>query len=66
MTSAAGSSLATRHSLAGLQKVERDARILGKLSDEIVIILVRANPKPDDKIAMLLRSSTIIMIADPY
>ena len=38
---------------------------LPELVNEIVVLLVRADPKPDDKIVMPLRDGTI-MIADSH
>jgi hypothetical protein len=33
--------------------------------DEVVVVFVRADPKPDDEIAVFLRNSAIV-IADSY
>jgi hypothetical protein len=38
---------------------------LPELVNEIVVVLVRADPKPDDQIAVLLRNSAIV-ISDSY
>src|SRR6266576_792401 len=35
--------------------------VLAQLSDEIVVFLVRANPKPDREIAVSLRKSAIVI-----
>jgi hypothetical protein len=43
----------------------RGARILAKLSNQIVVVFVRADPEPDDDIAMLLCNSAT-MIADSH
>ena len=43
------------------RNVVRGARTLAKLSDEIIVIFVRADPKPDDEIAMLLSNSAIVI-----
>ena len=51
--------------LTEARNAARGVRILAKLSDEIVIVFVRADPKPDDEIAMLLGNSTI-MVADSH
>ncbi len=47
------------------RNVVRGARTLAKLSDEIIVIFVRADPKPDDEIAVLLCNSAV-MIADSH
>ena len=39
----------------------RGARTLAKLSDEIIVIFVRADPKPDDEITVSLRNSAIVI-----
>ena len=41
----------------------RGARILAKLSHEIVVVFVCTDPKPDDEIAVLLGNSAMV-IAD--
>ena len=43
----------------------RGARRLAKLSDQTIVVFVRADPKPDDEIAVFLRNSAIV-IADSY
>ena len=43
----------------------RVANRLPQLLDEIVVLFVCANPKPDDEIAVLLCNSTIV-IADSH
>jgi hypothetical protein len=35
--------------------------VVAQLSDEIVVFLVRANPKPDREIAVSLRKSAIVI-----
>ena len=47
------------------RNVVRGARRLAKLSDQIVVVFVCADPKPDDQIPMLLRNSAIV-ISDSY
>ena len=43
----------------------RGARTLAKLSDQTIVVFVRADPKPDDEIVVFLRNSAIV-IADSY
>jgi len=43
----------------------RIAQRLPQLLDEVVVVFVRADPKPDDEIAVFLRNSAIV-IADSY
>ena len=47
------------------RNVVRGARTLAKLSDQSIVVFVRADPKPDDEIAVFLRNSAIV-IADSY
>ena len=39
----------------------RGARTLAKLSDQTIVVFVRADPKPDDEIAVFLRNSAIVI-----
>jgi hypothetical protein len=50
---------------SGTEKRDFRDRQLSQLSHEVVVIFVRADPKPDDQIAMLLCNRTI-MIADSH
>ena len=43
----------------------RGARTLAKLSGQTIVVFVRADPKPDDEIAVFLRNSAI-MISDSH
>ena len=43
----------------------RMAQRLPQLLDEVVVVFVRADPKPDDEIAVFLRNSAIV-ISDSY
>ena len=43
----------------------RGARTLAKLSGQTIVVFVRADPKPDDEIAVFLRNSAIV-ISDSY
>ncbi len=43
----------------------RGARTLAKLSDQTIVVFVRADPKPDDEIAVFLRNSAIV-VADSH
>ena len=43
------------------RNVVRGARRLAKLSDEIIVVLVRPDPKPDNEIAVFLRNSAIVI-----
>ena len=47
------------------RNVVRGARTLAKLSDQTIVVFVRADPKPDDEIAVFLRNSAIV-IADSH
>ena len=47
------------------RNVVRGARTLAKLSGQTIVVFVRADPKPDDEIAVFLRNSAIV-IADSY
>ena len=47
------------------RNVVRGARTLAKLSDQSIVVFVRADPKPDDEIAVFLRNSAIV-IADSH
>ena len=47
------------------RNVVRGARTLAKLSDQSIVVFVRADPKPDDEIAVFLRNSAIV-ISDSY
>ena len=39
----------------------RIAQRLPQLLDEVVVVFVRADPKPDDEIAVFLRNSAIVI-----
>jgi hypothetical protein len=43
----------------------RIAQRLPQLLDEVVVVFVRADPKPDDEIAVFLRNNAIV-ISDSY
>ena len=43
------------------RNVVRGARTLAKLSDQTIVVFVRADPKPDDEIAVFLRNSAIVI-----